>query len=436
MPSKESAKIGLLTCTALVVGNMIASGIFLLPASLAAFGSISLFGWIGSSAGAIVLALLFSKLSKLMPNAHGGPYGYTRNALGDFAAYLVGWGYWLSIWCTNAAIIVTLISYLSVFFPGLATNAASAVFAGLLILWILTWVNTRGVKAAGLVQVITTILKITPLLMISIAGLFYMKAENFLPLNISNQSNFSAITATATLSLFAFLGLESATIPAGAIHDPGKTIPRATMIGTIITIIIYVLGSVAIMGMIPADTLQHSNAPFADAAAIIWGEKGRYFVAAGAIVSTFGALNGWILLQGQMPMAAAQDKLFPAIFSKENNKGTPVAGIVLSSIFISILLLMNFTMGLTATFTFMILLTTITVLVPYLFSATAYAIILLQHKFWKRQLWSNLMLAALSFMFSMWAIIGCGQETVYWGFIALMAGIPFYIWMKRNNTKE
>src|SRR5262245_25584687 len=113
---KPPAKIGLWTSTSLVVGNMIGSGIFLLPASLAPYGSISLLGWIGSSAGAVVLALLFSKLSTMIPNALGGPYAYTRTGLGDFAAFLVAWGYWISIWCTNAAITVTLVSYLTVFF--------------------------------------------------------------------------------------------------------------------------------------------------------------------------------------------------------------------------------------------------------------------------------------------------------------------------------
>lgn len=430
--SREPAKLGIYTTTSLVIGNMIASGIFLLPASLAVFGGISLVGWIGSSIGAISLALLFSRLSKLMPEALGGPYAYARSGLGDFAAYLVAWGYWLSIWCTNAAIAVTLVSYLTVFIPVLATNSLLSVGTGLAIIWLLTWVNTRGVKTAGAVQLVTTVLKLTPLLLVSFAGLFFIDFRHFHPFNTSSQSNVAAITATTTLSLFAFLGLESATIPAGNIKDPGKTIPRATFYGTLATIFIYVIGSISIMGMIPASELSHSNAPFADAAALIWGEKARYWVAAGALVSTFGALNGWILLQGQMPLAAANDRLFPAIFSKQNNKGTPAMGIVISSIFISILMTMNFTKGLNDTFTFMILMTTVTVLVPYLFSASAYGLILLHQNNWNKAARSNMAIAIISFVFSFWAIIGCGQESVYWGFIAILAGIPFYVWLKRK----
>src|SRR5436190_9747107 len=433
--TKSPAKIGLWTATALVVGNMIGSGVFLLPALLVAFGAIGLFGWLGSSAGAIALALLFSRLCRIVPNALGGPYAYTRSGLGDFAAFLVAWGYWISIWCTNAAIAVTFVSYSTVFFPVLATNSLLSVTTGLVAVWLLSWVNARGVKEAGRVQVITTILKLAPLLLVSFVGLFYMDIDNFSPFNISNVSNFSAVTATATLTLFAFLGLESATIPSGDIIEPEKTIPRATMIGTVLTILVYVVGSVAVMGMIPSLELKNSNAPFADAAALIWGDSARYWVAAGAIVSTFGALNGWILLQGQMPMAAARDKLFPVIFKKENSKGVPATGIVVGSVLISALMMMNFTKGLTDTFTFMVLMTTITVLVPYLFSATSYAVILQQNKYWQKESISNLVIAAVAFLFSLWAIVGSGQATVYWGFIAILSGIPFYIWMKRKKPE-
>ncbi len=431
MSKTPPGKIGIWTSTALVVGNMIGSGVFLLPASLGAFGTIGLLGWIGSSAGAVCLALLFSHLSRVIPNALGGPYAYTRAGLGDFAAFLVAWGYWISIWCTNAAIAVAFVSYSTVFVPALATNSLLSVATGLGAVWFLSWINTVGIKEAGAVQLITSILKIIPLLAVSVVGLFYIEAKNFEMFNISSVSNFSAVTATATLTLFAFLGLESATIPTGNIHEPEKTIPKATLYGTLLTIIVYVIGSVTVMGMIPADVLKDSNAPFADAAAIIWGEGARKIVAIGAIVSTFGALNGWILLQGQMPMAASRDRLFPEIFKRENKKGIPWVGIVISSVLISGLMMMNFTKGLTDTFTFMILLTTITVLVPYLFSAASYGILVLQNKYWKKESLSKIILVTLTIFFSLWAMIGSGQETVYWGFIAIVSGIPFYVWMKR-----
>lgn len=426
-------KIGLVTSTTLVIGNMVGSGVFLLPASLAIYGGISLLGWIGSSVGAIFLAMLFSNLSKAVTGSAGGPYAFARAGMGDFAGFLVAWGYWISIWCTNAAISVTFVSYLSVFIPSLKTNPILAVGSGLSAVWFLTWINSKGVREAGRVQLFTTILKLTPLVAISIVGLFYINAENFTPFNISEQTDLTAITASATMTLFAFMGLESATIPSTSIIDPEKTIPKATMIGTTVTIAVYILGTVAVMGMISPHELKNSNAPFADAAAILWGDRARYWVAAGAIVSTFGALNGWILLQGQIPFAASRDNLFPLVFGRVNKSNTPVMGLVISSFLISMLMLMNFTKGLTDTFTFMILLTAVVVLVPFLFSAAAYGIIILRNKNWRHEGKGNLFIAVMAFAYSLWALIGSGQQTVYWGFIAILTGIPFYVWMKRSQ---
>ncbi len=433
-------KLGLWTSTSLVVGNMIGAGIFLMPSTLAMYGGISLVGWVFASLGAFLLAKIFSNLSKLMPTADGGPYAYTQKGFGDFAGFLVAWGYWISIWCTNAAICVSLVSALSTFFPVLATNSVAAVATGLAAIWLLTWINTLGVVTSGIVQLITTILKVIPLLLVAAGGLFFIKLENFAHFNTSGQSDFAAITSTTAFTFFAYLGLECATIPSGSVENPEKTIPKATMLGTGIAAIIYIVSSISVMGMIPAKDLQKSVTPFADAAVIIWGSNASYWVSAGVAIAAFGALNGWILIQGQVPFAIAKDKLFPAIFSKTNKKNVPVLGVVIGSVLISILMIMNYTKGLAEQFKFLILLTTITVLVPYLFSAAAYILIRMQNKYfaavpgWKQAV----LLSSLAFVFSLWALAGSGQETVYWGFILLMAGIPFYVWIKarRNNSKE
>lgn len=439
VPSQKN-KLGLWTSTSLVVGNMIGAGVFLMPTALASYGGISLFGWIFSAIGAFFLAKVFSNLSKLMPHADGGPYAYSRKGFGDFVGFLVAWGYWISIWCANAAIAVSLVSALSTFFPLLATNAVAAIGTGLGAIWLLTWINTLGIVTSGKLQLITTVLKIIPLLLVGIGGLFFFRLSNFIPFNTSGLSDFSAITSTATLTFYAFLGIECATIPSGNTINPEKTISRATMLGTLIATIIYILSSASIMGMISAKELQYSVTPFADAAVMIWGNSAKYWVSAGVAIAAFGALNGWILIQGQVPYAIAKDKLFPAIFKKENKKGVPGWGIVISSILVSVLMAMNYTKGLAEQFKFLILLSTLTVLVPYLFSAAAYIIIRLENKYLKPGLsWVfSLLLATAAFVFSLWAIAGSGYETVYWGFILLMAGVPFYvmmIWKKRSSAQ-
>lgn len=426
-------KIGIWTSTSLVMGNMIASAMFMLPATLSTYGSISLIGWVVSGLGAICLALVFSWLSQLMPVANGGPYAYTREGLGDFAAFLVAWGYWLSIWSTNAAIAVAFLSYLTVFVPALGVNSMFAVAVGLSAIWFLTWINTRGIRDAGAVQVITTILKIAPLLLVTIGGLFYINTENYFPFNSSGTSTINAITTTATLTLFAFLGLECATIPSGQVENPEKTVPRATLYGTLAVTLLYILGTVVIMGVLSPSTLQTSKAPFADAAASMWGEWARYLVAGGAVISTFGALNGWILMQGQIPAAAAVDKLFPSVLKTENKFGSPYISIIAGSVFVSFLLLMNFSRSLADTYQFIILLSTMTVLVPYLFSAVSFAILAVRTKQLKWNSATKLTIALLAFGYSMWAVGGSGQETVYWGFLLLMAGVPLYGWSKMRS---
>ncbi len=430
--SEKSKEIGLWTTTSLVVGNMIASGLFMLPATLGIYGGISLIGWLISGAGAICLALVYSWLSKHQPLATGGPYAYTREGMGHFAAFLVAWGYWISVWCTNAAIAVAFVSYLTAFVPALGHNPILSVSTGLSAIWFLTWINTKGIKEAGIVQVITTVLKLAPLVVITIGGFFYLNVDHFIPFNVSSQSNLSAITSTTTLTLFAFLGLECATIPSGNVKNPEKTIAQATIIGTVLTTFIYIAGTVAVMGLIPPAVLHESQAPFADAAASIWGEEARYLVAGGAVISTFGALNGWILVQGQMPMAAARDRLFPRLFARENKNGTPAFGIIISSLLVSVLMSMNFSNSLADTYTFVILLSTLTVLVPYLFSIVSF-VMMDTKKHGMR--WGKMVVAFLAFIYSMWAVIGSGEEIVYWGFILLMAGLPFYAWNQiKNNT--
>ena len=181
----NTKQIGLWTTTSLVVGNMIASGLFMLPATLAVYGGISLIGWLISGAGAICLALVYSWLSKLKPVATGGPYAYTHEGMGDFPAFLVAWGYWISIWCTNAAIAVAFVSYLTAFIPALGNNPLLSVGTGLAAIWLLTWINTRGIKEAGIVQVVTTVLKIAPLVVITLGGLLYLNTDHFVPFNVS-----------------------------------------------------------------------------------------------------------------------------------------------------------------------------------------------------------------------------------------------------------
>jgi APA family basic amino acid/polyamine antiporter len=248
---------------------------------------------------------------------------------------------------------------------------------------------------------------------------------------MSGTSSWQAITATTTLTFFAFLGIECATIPSSSIDDPGQNISKATMRGVWIAAAVYIFSTAAIMGMIPASQLQNSITPFADAAEKIYGHGAKYWVSAGAAIAAFGALNGFVLVQGQMSFAMAKDKLFPAFFAKQNRKSVPANGVIVSSIIITLLMFMNNSKNLAGQFKLLILLSTFFTLLPYLLTTVSYLIVRAKQAatYTKTKTITAIVISIIAFSFSMWMIIGSGQEIVYWGFIMLMMGVPFYVYM-------
>lgn len=421
-----SRSLGFWTAVALVMGNMIGSGIFLLPASLAPYGGLSLVGWLVSTGGALMLAVVFARLSRLDPSA-GGPYAYTRSAFGDLPAFLVAWGYWISIWTSLAALSVAFVGYLTPFAPALARPPAAAV-AAIVAVWAVVGVNAAGVRSGGRVQVATTALKLLPLGAIGLIGLLHFDASAFAIPQSSARELAVAVPAVATLTLWAFLGLESATVPADSIHDPDRTIPRATLTGTVLAAAIYIVSTIGVMSVLDRTALGVSSAPFADAARTLGGRWAAGAVAAGAAISCFGALNGWTLLAGQLPLAVARDGLFPRVFARLSTRGTPTASLIIAGALTTGLVCLNYTRGLVELFTFFILLATLSTLVPYAFSSLA--VFLLRGSSSATRLTKTTALAAaLAFSYSLWAIGGAGQEAVYWGFLLLLGGLPVYVFM-------
>jgi APA family basic amino acid/polyamine antiporter len=436
---KLKRTMGLWMATALVVGNMIGSGVFMLPATLAgAAGPISLLGWVFTGAGAMLLALVFANLGRALPRT-GGPYAFARRAFGDFIGFQTAWGYWIAVWAGNAAIAVAFVGYLTVFWPATGTNELLGAGVAIALIWLLTFVNALGARESGMVQVATTILKFVPLAAIGLIGLFFIDGGNYEPFS-PNGASISLLSTTAALTMWAFIGLESATVPAEEVDDPERTIPRATILGTGITTVLYIVATVAIMGIIPAATLAESTSPFADAAGVAFGGGWDKVIALVALVSTFGALNGWIMLQGRVPLAAAEDGMFPAAFARVHGKRrTPVFGLVVSSVLVSALLLMNYTKGLAEAFEFVILLATLTTLVPYAYSAAAqvYLWVVERERFQPRRLVRDTIIATLAFAYSVWAIAGAGDDIVTKGFVLMLLGVPVYVamrWWQRRSA--
>ncbi len=434
--ASEQRQFGLWRTTALVVGNMIGTSIFILPASLGAFGSLSLLGWVVTSFGAMALALVFGRLSQREPLT-GGPYAYSRKAFGDFIGFQMAWSYWIVNWVSNAAVCVAFVNFLSYVFPEILSSPFYSLSISLVTLWSLTFLNSVSLKGVGNLQLVVTLFKIIPFILIGMGGIFFMDAQNFHPPLTAGKNSFDVINAAAAMTLFSFLGLESATIPAGHVENPEKTIPRATILGTLLTALIYIWINVVIFGVISPEGAAASNAPFSEVAAKMFGSQAGVLIALCAAVSCFGTLNGWILLQGQVPMAAAQDNLFPRVFARVSDQKLPIFGLIFSSVLVSFLLMLNYQAGLVEQFEFIIKLTAFAVLIPYLFSAAADMTFLLREKeFWeKRAFWRALFGSILAIFYSLWTFVGAGAEIVYLGSFLIFGCVPIYVWMRARQPQ-
>lgn len=431
-------ELGLAAATAIVVGNMIGSGIFMAPQGLAAASNpkATVIAWLITAIGSMFLALSFAKMGAKMPKT-GGPIVYTKAAFGQFAAFLIAWTYWVGSWVGNAAIITAFMNYLSYFFPVFGENRALAFLTSSAILWILTYINYKGVKEAGIVSIVTTVLKIVPLIVFAIIALLHFNPTYFTTVSSTEVAGMSTIPAAIAITLWSFVGLECATIPAGEIKNPERNIKLSTIYGTLITAAIYILISVLAIGAMPQGELANSNAPLADIINFATGGTwGGTFIALGAVISTLGATSGWILVTARSSFAAAEDKMFPEIFAKVHPKyNTPSASLIISGIAANILLVMNYVSSLTAAFNFMLLLATLAFLPAYSFTAAA-EMLLLRNKSENFNLWNfikNSFIALLAFAYSIYSIYGTGAEVVMYGFILMLIGIPFYVYQRIQN---
>lgn len=420
----QTQSLGFWTCWSLTVGTMIGSGIFLLPSSLAPFGMMSFAGWLFTAGGSVLLALVIARLSA-RTNRSGGVYIYAQDAFGDLTGFLIAWGYWAAYWIAAPAIAIAFVGYLMVFFPDMQSSPVRQALSALALIWILTAINMRSLKSAGAAQIVMTLLKIIPLLLIIALGMVAGDNANLPEANPQNKNWVAGLATTALLTMWAFSGMEAGTVPAGNVKDPTRTIPRAIILGTLTVAFIYIASTYAVMRLVPAETLAGSTSPFSEAARGL-GSWGPYLIAIGALIATAGSLNGIIFVTGQMPMALALEGMAPKIFLANDKTGAPVLSLIMGSVLASILLFMNYTKGLIEAFTFLAMMSTLAVLVPLLVSAAAE----LRHSWSHARFWA--IIALLAALYSIFAILGSGLTVIAWGVVLLIAGIPFYVWLKRE----
>jgi APA family basic amino acid/polyamine antiporter len=424
-------------CTALVVGNMIGSGVYLLPSALAPFGWNAILGWIVTIAGALAIAFVLARLAKAFPQA-GGPYAYTHKAFGPGMGFAVAWTYWLSIVIGNAAIAIGSVSYLSVLIPAIGRIHALPPLLTLISIWLLTLVNCLGARSVGGIQVITTLAKLLPLGAVLVVAIVAIAggARPALPFHATDL-HAGSVTAAATLTLWALLGLESATVPADKVADAAHIIPRATLLGTGFAGLVYLVACSVVVLLMPAATMAASPAPFADFLDRFVGGHAGSVLAACAALSGFGALNGWILLQGELPSAMARGGVFPRWLGALSANGTPVRAHLVSAAILTVTLLLNFERTMVDLFTFVVLVATTASLFAYLFSALAAIRLQRREALERSTLLSVLAVAAAGY--SLWAIWGAGREPALLGVTFLLSALPIYWlmrWARSAQTSE
>lgn len=436
MENKNLKKdMGLFMATMLVCGNMIGSGVFMLPATLAEVSGplATILAWILTTIGSVLVAISFANLGSKFPET-GGAYQYVKEAFGEFAGFLSAWLYWNGSWIGNTAILVTLTSYSAAIFPFLNHPIYSIIYSSA-ILWTVTILNIVGVKQAGKIQSFTTVFKIVFFALFIIVAFLNFDKNNLIPL-LPEKKGLETISLAATTTLWAFIGLESATVAAGEIKDPEKNVKRSTIYGLAISAVIYLAISIASMGAMPNEVLAKSTAPLTDILTKALGSSVGIVISTIVVVSILGTTIGWILATARVSYAAGQDGVFPKIFGKVSSKyNTPVYSLVISSALVNILLLTNYQRSMVSAFAFITILATLSYLPVYLLSVSAEIMIMFrtEKKISIRMFVAKSILPLLAFIYTVWTIYGSGAEIVMWGFILMLLGVPFYIYNYHKN---
>ena len=426
--------LGLTSASALVIGSIVGTGVFTMPAVLAGAGTMGILVLAVIAVGAMLLAVLFGQLTKRIPNSDGGVYAYARHEFGDFAGYLVGWCYWIQSWAGNAAIVSSWDALFNSSHPSGLQNWSIAMFG----LWIPALINLAGVRQMAWFQNVTVVLKFLPLLFVGVAGWFFVSKANFGPFNASGGSLYSGIGIAAGVALFSFIGVEAAAITAKRVRDPRRNVLRASVIGTVVSAVLYVLVTAVVMGLVNHRTLVTTGSPFVNAFQTMFPHSawaGR-FVAGVAVVSGLGALIAWTLIVTETSRAIAQDDLFPRPFAWSDKNGTAWFGILVGTALPSLLMAWRYSTssGLTV-FTYLVDLSVVTVAIPYFFSAIAQLTYLVSRRRrvegWR--LARDLAVAGASVLFSMWVTFASGYQVVYQALVVLLAGLVLYAFLNARR---
>jgi arginine:ornithine antiporter/lysine permease len=440
----KEEKLGLFSLIALVVGSMIGGGAFNLPSDMAAGANSGavIIGWTITGIGMIALALAYQNLALRKPELDGGIYSYARAGFGEFVGFNSAWGYWISAWLGNVAYATLLFSSLSYFFPifGKGNNLASVIGASL-ILWIVHALLLKGIKEASIVNVITTIAKLVPIFLFINVMIFAFKADVFLK-DFWGKGGFEwssvqeQVKSTMLVTLWVFIGIEGAVVLSGRAKDR-KDVGRATVLGLLGTLLIYVLISIFSLGVMSQPQLAQLKAPsMAYVMESVVGKWGASVINLGLVVSLLGAWLGWTLLAAEIPYVAAKDGVLPKWLAKENQNGSPSASLWLTNGLIQLFLLL--VLFAESTYKAMYSMAGVAILLPYLFSALYQLKLAYTGESYEpnEQRDKDLFLGIIAFLYSIWLVYAAGLDYLLMVSVLYAPGIIFYLKARREQGEK
>ena len=424
MDSNQHRVIGFWRGWSIAVGCAVGSGIFMMPTLLAPYGMLGFGGWIIAGSGSVLVALTMARLVIRIPKT-GGPYVYVNEGLGKFLGFIIAWTYWVACVAAISGISIAFVGYLGFFIPIISNSPIHSLLTTLVLVWVIVALNIRTLENSSKFQLISTLLKILPLLFIVFLGLTNFNASNLPELNPSNLHPISLLATVTTLVMWSFVGIETATVPADNVINPQKTIPKVLIASVLTILALYLMVSISIAAIVPANELINSSAPFALAATKILGITGGTIISIGALISTLGSLNANTITAGNLSLAAARDGLLPKKFITLTEAGTPIYTYILTGGFVSILLILNYTKGIVNAFVFMAMLSTLSTLIAYAFCAIA------EFKFAQndknnQQRNTAILLSCATFLYAFFAIWGAGIEMIIYSLLLILIGTPIY----------
>ncbi|RLQ96601.1 amino acid permease [Falsibacillus albus] len=455
----NNQKLGFWVLTALVVGNMVGSGIFMLPRSLAEVASPGgvILAWVLTGTGVLLIALVFGNLSIRKPEMTGGPQIYAKalfkpgSQASILCGYLVSWGYWVANFTGNVAIITTFTGYLSTFFPILTSKSDFFQIGGYTVhvgnfltfvvcsalLWFLHFIILKGVEGAGRLNLVATVAKVAGFILFIVVTLFAFEKSNIFPLITpvhdkagQTVSLMGQINGAAVATLWAFVGVESAVVFSSRAKNKSD-IKKATITGLLIATFIYLGITILVMGVLSHNQLIHSAKPLVDALSEAIGPSGAYILAALALISLFGATIGWILLSAEVPYQAEKQGLFIKIFGNTNKYGAPNTSLIITNAASQLFIFSTISSSISSAFDFVIFVATLAFLVPYLISTVYQLKLVLKGETYENQRknrWVDGVIAGLATFYSLWVIKAgtADLKTFLFGVALLVFGIIFY----------